>query len=46
MVDATVPMRRDSSDIGMDAIDPPDEGAEPVPAPVGELVGAAEYKEE
>ena len=47
MVDAAAPTKRATSDIGVDAIEPPDEGsvgAEPSPAPEGEMVGAAEPK--
>lgn len=45
MVDAAAPMRRATSDMGEDAIEPLDEGLvgpELVPALEGELVGAAE----
>lgn len=45
IVDATAPTKRATRDIGAEATDLADEGSS-VLAPVGELVGAEEYKEE
>lgn len=43
IADATALATRATKDIGVDAIDPVDEGADSVLAPVGEIVGAEEY---